>query len=188
MSRTEKRYEVFKRDSERKVHEAVGSVHAEDAELALHHARNVFVRRPAAVSLWVVRAEAVLSVTAQELQRGWLEAHELDGIAPEAISQRFLVFTKASQRRSMTFVKYVGEVMGRTAVEGLQKALADPDTFSPKRVLVWWVVPQDAILRSEDIEAVAEAWFEPAKEKTYRQQSYYGFVGSRRGRGKRRDE
>ena len=56
------RYEVFKQDKPGKPHEAVGSVHAPDAEMAMLNARNVFVRRPSAVSLWVVAADVIRTV------------------------------------------------------------------------------------------------------------------------------
>ena len=62
------RYEVFKQDNPKKQHEAVGSVHAPDAELALQNARDVFVRRPSAVSLWVVPANSILMVTREEME------------------------------------------------------------------------------------------------------------------------
>jgi len=52
------RYEVFKQDKPNKPYEAIGTVHAPDGELALFHARNVHVRRPACHGLWVVSEEA----------------------------------------------------------------------------------------------------------------------------------
>lgn len=169
------RYEVFKKDNDRKTHEAVGSVHAPDGEMALLNARDVFVRRPSAVSLWVAAERDILSMTAEELAKNpqWSE----ETISEHAAEQTFHVFTKTSQRRSMTFVKYVGDVSARTAKEALQQALHD-EQFDPENVFTWWIVPQTAVTRSE--EDVIESWFEPAKDKTYRQQSYYGFVGVRK--------
>jgi ring-1,2-phenylacetyl-CoA epoxidase subunit PaaB len=166
------RYEVFKKDNERKVHEAVGSVHAPDLEMALLAARNVFVRRPSAVSLWVVAAEAILSRTAEELAADPPVLSEVRGE-----TETFLVFTKQSQRRSMTFVKHVGEVRADTAVSALARAYHDP-AFEPEGVFVWWVVPSTAVLRSDDENI--ESMFAPAKDKTYRQQSAYGFISPRR--------
>ena len=166
------RYEVFKQDNERKVHEAVGSVHAPDLEMALLAARNVFVRRPSAVSLWVAPATAILSRTAEEL-----------AVDPPVVSeemgerQTFLLFTKTSQRRSMTFVRFVGEVVADTAVSALALAYHDP-AFEPEGVFVWWVVPNTAVVRSDDEDI--ESMFAPAKDKTYRQQSAYGFISPRR--------
>ncbi len=165
-------YEVFKQDSERKVHEAVGSVHAPDVEMALLAARNVFVRRPSAVSLWVVPEAAILSRTAEQLA-----AHP--PVVPEEMgeTETFLIFTKTSQRRSMTFVHYVGEVVANTAVSALAQALQRAD-FDPAEVFVWWVVPDTAVVRSDP--ADVESHFDPARDKTYRQQSAYGFVSPRR--------
>lgn len=173
------RYEVFKQDNERKTHEAVGSVHAPDGEMALLNARDVFVRRPSAVSLWVAPESEILSLTAEELAENpqWLE----EAAAEDTAVQTFYVFTKTSQRRSMTFVKYVGDVSARTAKEALQQALQD-EQFDPQNVFTWWIVPQAAVTRSEDeaAENLIASWFEPATDKTYRQQSYYGFVGVRK--------
>ena len=166
------RYEVFKQDSERKVHEAVGSVHAPDGEMALLAARNVFVRRPSAVSLWVAPAEGILSRTAEELAANPV-------VVPEGMgeTETFLVFTKTSQRRSMTFVRYVGEVVADTAVSALALAYHDP-AFEPEEVFVWWVVRDTAVFRSDP--ADVESYFDPARDKTYRQQSAYGFISPRR--------
>lgn len=174
------RYEVFKQDNERKVHEAVGSVHAPDGEMALLNARDVFVRRPSAVSLWVAAERDIFSMTAEELAT---EPHwALEEIPAAATPQTFHIFTKTSQRRSMTYVKYVADVVALSARQALQLALQDPQ-FEAETVFTWWVVPQAAVTRSED--DLIESWFEPAKDKTYRQQSYYGFVGLRK---KQRDQ
>ena len=62
------RYEVFQQDREGRPHRNVGSVHAPDPEMAMQNARDVFVRRPACLSLWVVPAGAIFSKTAQELR------------------------------------------------------------------------------------------------------------------------
>jgi ring-1,2-phenylacetyl-CoA epoxidase subunit PaaB len=56
---TEPLWEVFVRSRRGLAHVHVGSVHAADAELALHHARDLFTRRQEGVSLWVVPASAV---------------------------------------------------------------------------------------------------------------------------------
>ena len=64
------RWEVFKQDGPGKVHQAVGSVHATDADHALYTARSVFARRPSAVSLRAVRAADIHAVTLEELGAG----------------------------------------------------------------------------------------------------------------------
>ena len=163
------RWEVFKKDSERKPYQAVGSVHAVDPEHALLNAKNVFVRRPAAVSLWVAPAAAIYSKTAQELANEPLDAEKM------AVKRPFAIFRKATNRRSLTFVDYVGEISAATPQHALQQAIGQ---FDDKPGLAWWVIPKDAITSSE--ENVAEAWFDPAKTKTYKQQSQYGFVSKLR--------
>ncbi len=163
------RWEVFKQDTPNKPHQAVGTVHAADPEHALLNARNVFVRRPKAVSLWVVQAKDIFSMTAEELEENpnWAEEEIADG----AETQAFTVFQKVSHRRTMTFVDYTGEVEAVSAKQALVKAI---ETFADQPTLTWWIVPTSAIVRSEP--DVVESWFAPAATKTYKQQSAYGFV------------
>lgn len=159
------RWEVLKKDSGRKPHQAVGSVHAADAEHALLMARTVFARRPAAVSMWVVPAERVHAFTAEELAG-------LDGAAGESASgseaRSYLVVIKASNRRSMTFGDLVGEVDGRTLGEALSAAL---ELAGTEPVLALWLIEADSVVRSEPDDA--DPWFGPALDKTYKQQSVY---------------
>jgi ring-1,2-phenylacetyl-CoA epoxidase subunit PaaB len=54
-------WEVFVRAKRGMSHTHVGSVHAADAGLALHHARDLFTRRGEGVSVWVVTADAVVA-------------------------------------------------------------------------------------------------------------------------------
>ena len=163
------RWEVFKKDNERKPYQAVGSVHAVDPEHALLNAKNVFVRRPAAVSLWVAPAGAIFSKTAQELENEPIYAEQTEN------NQVFAIFRKATNRRSLTFMDYVGEISAGSPQLALQQAIQQ---FADKPGLAWWVIPKDAITSSEEDAAVA--WFDPAKTKTYKQQSQYGFVSKLR--------
>ena len=50
-------YEVFVRGKRGLNHVHVGSLHAADAEMALHNARDLYTRRNEGVSIWVVRAD-----------------------------------------------------------------------------------------------------------------------------------
>lgn len=168
------RYEVFKQDNPKKRHEAVGSVHAPDAELALQNARDVFVRRPSAVSLWVVPANTILMVTREELEAN-LDLLQDDEEGGEV--RPYHIFTKTNQRRSMTYVQHAGQVEAITAKAALQKAIQSSQ-FDNDTVWVWWVVPEDQIIRTENDDI--DSLFAPAKDKTYRQQSHYGFVSPRR--------
>lgn len=163
------RWEVFKQDAPQRPHQAVGSVHAADPFHALLAARNVFVRRPSAVSLWVVPAEAVFSVTQEELERH----PEMLRAEPGGEDAIYLVFAKTSHKRSMTFVDHLGEVVAGSPQAALARAVGRfQDPQAPG--IAWWLVPAAAVIRSDP--ADAESWFEPAKEKTYKQQSAYGFV------------
>lgn len=158
------RWEVMKQDAPGKAHQMVGSVHAVDAEQALLNARHVFVRRPSAVSLWVAPAVAFAHASAEG------ETPQPEAAAEE--EQTWLVFGKASQRRSMVYGDFLGQVEAagpQAALEAAQAAY--PDT------LAWWVVPAEAVAKSDDDPGTVASWFEPAKEKTYRQQSQYGVVG-----------
>jgi ring-1,2-phenylacetyl-CoA epoxidase subunit PaaB len=173
------RFVVLQQTRPDRPHEAVGSVHAADAEMALMSARDVYARRPRVFNAWVVPEEAVFARTAEELAKdeSWREMEAPAGASPTT----YLVCQKQSQRRSMTYVTHVGDVEARTPQEALARAL---DTFDRDDVYVWWVFPAAAVTanREEDV----ESWFDPARDKTYRQQSAYGFVGSRRRRGRRR--
>ena len=163
------RWEVFKKDNQKKPYQAVGSVHAADPEHALFTAKNVFVRRPSAVSLWVTPEHAIFSRSLEELEQTPLEAEDNGPIQP------FAIFRKASHRRSLTFMDHLGEIEASHPAAALAKAI---EQFNDKPGLAWWVIPTDAITASE--EGITESWFDPAKTKTYKQQSQYGFVSQRR--------
>ena len=49
-------WEVFVRSRNGLAHAHVGSLHAPDATLALHNARDVYTRRGEGTSIWVVRS------------------------------------------------------------------------------------------------------------------------------------
>ena len=49
-------YEVFVRGKRGLNHVHVGSLHAADDQMALHHARDVYTRRNEGVSIWVIRS------------------------------------------------------------------------------------------------------------------------------------
>ncbi|HZJ09751.1 MAG TPA: phenylacetic acid degradation protein [Trueperaceae bacterium] len=184
------RWEVFKQDAAGKPHQAVGSVHAVEAEGALLNARHVFARRPAAVSLWVTPADAIHSWTAEQVAaagpgaddaatkttrdstgttRG--SAANAKDKGPGSEPSAYLVFCKTTNRRSMTFVDHVGEVMAVSPAAALAQARAH---YGEQPVLAWWLVPKAAVVASAPQDA--EAWFEPARDKTYKQQSAYGSV------------
>jgi ring-1,2-phenylacetyl-CoA epoxidase subunit PaaB len=59
-------YEVFVRGKRGLNHVHVGSVHAADDEMALHHARDVYTRRNEGVSIWVVRSDHITASSPAE--------------------------------------------------------------------------------------------------------------------------
>ncbi len=175
-----KPWAVFKQDTEKKPHQMVGSVYAIDAETALLEARTVFARRPKAVSMWVVAMDQVEQRTKAQLPELLLE-EIVPRTGADGGEETWQVFWKVGQRRSMTFVDWVGEVEAISAETAIKSAI---DTFkSNKDIWVWMVVPDAEIVRSDPDDI--ESWFNTALSKTYKQQSAYGFVGGSRPSRKR---
>ena len=177
------RWEVFKQDRPDKPHEAVGTVHAPDAEIALLNARDVFVRRPQAYNIWVAPESAVFKMTAYELETipNWWE----EALSDDAPVETYYIFNKQTQRRSMVAVTHVGEVQARSPREALKKAI-DSGEFVKKTAYAWWVVPASAVTSSREEDVIS--MFEPARDKTYRDQSYYtGGVFARRSQRRPED-
>ena len=59
-------YEVFLRGKRGLNHVHVGSLHAADADMALHHARDLYTRRNEGVSIWVVAATDITASSPDE--------------------------------------------------------------------------------------------------------------------------
>jgi ring-1,2-phenylacetyl-CoA epoxidase subunit PaaB len=59
-------WEVFVRAKRGLNHVHVGSLHAPDAEMALHNARDLYTRRNEGVSIWVVKAEDITASSPAE--------------------------------------------------------------------------------------------------------------------------
>ena len=59
-------YEVFLRSKRGLNHVHVGSLHAADAQMALHHARDLYTRRNEGVSIWVVAARDITASSPDE--------------------------------------------------------------------------------------------------------------------------
>jgi ring-1,2-phenylacetyl-CoA epoxidase subunit PaaB len=59
-------YEVFVRGKRGLNHVHVGSLHAADAEMALHNARDLYTRRNEGVSIWVVKASDIAASSPDE--------------------------------------------------------------------------------------------------------------------------
>ena len=59
-------YEVFLRGKRGLNHVHVGSLHAADPQMALHHARDLYTRRNEGVSIWVVPATSITASSPDE--------------------------------------------------------------------------------------------------------------------------
>jgi ring-1,2-phenylacetyl-CoA epoxidase subunit PaaB len=59
-------WEVFVRPKRGLSHTHAGSIHADDAELALQNARDVYTRRGEGVSLWVVPSASIVASSPEE--------------------------------------------------------------------------------------------------------------------------
>lgn len=163
------RFEVFLQDRPDGPHRNIGSVHAPDAEMAMMNARDVFVRRPTCYSLWVVPAEAVFAMTDQELQDNprWFSTK----VEEDPNQEKYIVFQKLSQRRSMAYVVYSGQVDATSPTQALGRAI---EIYGDTKTYVWWVCPENAILQSQ--ESDAPTMFDPAGSKTYRHPREYKVV------------
>ena len=157
------RFIVFHQEKVGQPHQYAGSVHAPDAEMALMNARDVFVRRPACVSLWVVPAKAIYSKTAEEL------ALNSDTLIPipeaNATEEIYCVFEKRTQKGANV---HISDISASSPELALKQALAQ---VAGRSALVWWVFPERSITHStpEDIEAL----FAPAVTKEYRDQAHF---------------
>jgi ring-1,2-phenylacetyl-CoA epoxidase subunit PaaB len=153
------RYEVFKQDRPEQPHRNVGSVYAPDAELALLNARDVFARRPACHSLWVVPAAVITT---------WNSAGPLPAL-PSGPPQRYVVCAKQSQRQAMTYVDYVTVIEADGPTEALRAATSRGDAAAA----IWWVFPEGAVSRSDDGDA---ADYAAATAKRFRLPNQYHTV------------
>ena len=59
-------WEVFIRSAHGLNHRHVGSLHAADAETAIHNARDVYTRRKEGVSIWVVKSADITASVPSE--------------------------------------------------------------------------------------------------------------------------
>lgn len=154
------RFQVFLQEKEGSAHQDVGSVHASDPEMALQNARDVFVRRPDCVNIWVVRAEQIYARTAEQIAAGVLD-YDQNELKKNGARETFCVFSKQKSAGTQTFM---GEVQAASPVAAMRQAL---DKFSTdKPPFAWLVFPKQRILSStpEDIDSM----FAPAQGKSFR--------------------
>jgi ring-1,2-phenylacetyl-CoA epoxidase subunit PaaB len=139
--------------------------------MAMMNARDVFVRRPTCLSLWVVPAEAIFAMTDQELEENPLRFNEKQEEEPNL--EKYDVFQKLSQRRSMAYVVYTGQVDAASPTQALVRAI---EIFGDARTYVWWICPENMILKSQ--ESDAPTMFDLAHSKTYRHPREYKVVSA----------
>lgn len=151
------RFQVFLQEAEGKPHQDVGSVHATDPELALLNARDVFARRPACISMWVVPVEAIYSKTAEELEN-WEVDHQASN---EASSELYYVFNKQKSAGTQTLV---GTIEAASPERALKAALKECN--SDRMPFTWWIIPQKSITKSEFQDR--SSFYDPALDKSFR--------------------
>jgi ring-1,2-phenylacetyl-CoA epoxidase subunit PaaB len=154
-----RRFEVFVQEKPGTPYLDVGSVHAPDAEMALLNARDVFARRPAAISMWVVPTTAIYSKTAQELNDLYFEQLQLDAQAEDA--EPYYVFCKAKSAGTQTLL---GTVEAISPAQAMQQAVA---AFSGEKApFAWWVFPVRYVTPNDPQDA--DSLYAPAHEKSFR--------------------
>ena len=174
------RFMVFQQDEPGGVFRYNGTVHAPDAEMALLNGKDVFVRRPSVSALWVVPAESILSLTNEEIEAdAWGRGVKASDAAP----QSFHVFGKLDHQGQAV---QLGEVAAPTHELAMKSALTE---FADRRPHRWWVFPEQAVSRSQPEDA--PSLFDPAKDKSFREQYEYHTVTMMRqinSKGKLDDE
>ena len=152
------RYQVFVQEKEGAPYLDSGSVHAPDVEMALQNARDVFVRRPACASLWIVPADSIYSRTAEELQA----AGPREDPAVGGETQRYYIFCKRASAGTQTLQ---GPVEAASLPAALRKAV---EMFGGgnRTPFAWWVLPARAI--TQTLPEEADSLFDPALDKPFR--------------------
>lgn len=156
---------VFQQEAAGKPFVHNGTVHAPDIEMALLNARDVFARRPQAVAMWVVPADSIFTQTREELSN-WENKEPTD--QPTSRPTDYYVFGKFEQQDQC---RHVGDVQAASPRSAIQAAVSKYGDQDP---LWWWVFPKSDVLTSEPQDAAP--MFEPAHEKTYKDQAEYPVV------------
>ncbi len=160
------RYIVFVKANAEESHFYAGSVHAPDGEMALLNARDVFARRPVCVSVWVVPANRILTMTAEEFQSkaDWLPQKS----TPKKDLEMYAGFLKLTHRGTFT---YAGEIAAESPEAALHKLIK-----TPPEAVAWWVFPASVITAStaDDVDEL----FHPVIYKAFREQSFYHTVAT----------
>lgn len=154
------RYQVFLQEKRGAPHQDVGSVHAADPEMALQNARDVFVRRPECVSLWVVPAKSIYAKTEQEIQAEMQSTDQRES-EPNIIPEIYCVFVKQRSAGTRTFI---GELQATSPIEAIQRAREE--FLKDSKPFAWMAFPKHLIVESKEDDL--ESMFTPAREKTFR--------------------
>ena len=153
---------VFDQPGEGKTAFYAGAVHAFDPEMALLNARDVFGRREDHVRLWVVRETEIYAKTIEELSL------EIPASPQNSPATTYHVFQKTVHKGTLV---HIGEILAANPENALAQAL---ETFSNPNAIVWWVLPERAVHRSDPAEN--ESLFGPAQNKLFRHSSFYPTV------------
>ncbi|MCW5873503.1 MAG: hypothetical protein KIS88_02530 [Anaerolineales bacterium] len=156
------RYMVFQQEGPDQPMVHNGTVHAPDAELAMLNARDVFVRRPEAVQLWVVLADVIFTQTQEELEK----AEPVDQSTSQLVD--YYVFGKFTQQAQC---RHIGQVQASSPQVAVAAAIA---TFADKQPLWWWVFPASTVLKNESSES--DPMFSAARYKTFKDQAEYPVI------------
>ena len=154
-------FQVFEQIRPDAPHQNAGTLHAPDAEMALMMARDLFVRRPTCIGLWVVPKTKVFAQSAEQLADPEWRTEMPSGSS----GGTFRVFQKTESAGTHRFV---GTIDGTDPADALGRALVE---LAEPNALVWWVVPEEAFTESSVDDA--ESMFTPANDKTYRDQAEY---------------
>ncbi len=93
--------------------------------------------------------------------------------------ETYHLFCRHNYRRSMVAVTYAGQVVAASPADAMRQAV---QRHGADDTVMWWLIAASAITASNDDDIAS--MFEPALEKTYRDQSSYRgriFEGRRRG-------
>lgn len=157
------RFEVFVQEKPGDPHRDAGSVHASDAEMALLNARDVFARRPEAVSMWVTPAAAIYSRTAEELAGASAESNDAYAAADaeDEPVEEYYVFCKERSAGTQTLVGSFAAASPAQAMAAAQQLFEGKD-----RPFAWWVLRAAAVTRSDPEQR--DSFFAPALDKPFR--------------------
>ncbi|MEK6222542.1 MAG: hypothetical protein N2D54_09885 [Chloroflexota bacterium] len=156
------RYMVFQQMAQDKPFVHNGTVHAPDLEMALLNGRDVFVRRPNAVGMFVVAESEIYARSLEELEKGD------DGKAAAisgGITQTYSVFGKISE---IGQCQSIGEVDAQSPRQAMQSAIK---IFAESKVLLWWVFPALKALHSVGTDE--DSMFKPVLEHRFKDQAHY---------------